>query len=93
MLLNIFKLLLALLLFVAGLAFVYFIAFIAGESVMPALQAGTLNLETTSRILNINWVGNEVYIILAIYAAIAAGFFTSGIMLARRVIKGMKAGH
>ena len=27
---------LALLLFVAGLAFVYFIAFIAGESVMPA---------------------------------------------------------
>lgn len=65
----------------AGLALLLLCAFfasitlyVARSEVWPAIGNGTLNVETETMILNIVWEGNEIYVLLAAYALLAAGF-------------------
>lgn len=48
--------------------------YIARLEVWPAIQKGTLNVETSSMVLNVLWDGNEIYLLLLGYLLLAAGF-------------------
>lgn len=54
--------------------FAWFTAIIVNNEVLPALKTGTLNIDTSSMILNRTWDGNEIYIIIGLYAACSLFF-------------------
>ena len=44
---------------------------LVGAEVMPALEAGSFNIQTNSMILNRVWEGNELYWLIAAHATVA----------------------
>jgi hypothetical protein len=56
--------------------------------IVPALAAGSLSIDTDSMILGRVWHGNELYVILAIYAVVFIGLVGLAVWLARRAIRG-----
>jgi hypothetical protein len=82
-----FKIASSLFLFVIGLLFVFFIWIVVSAEILPGLRNGSLAVTTSSTILNHVWVGSEIYVLLAIYAAVAAGFVASGIILVRKTLR------
>ena len=50
------------------------VLYIARSEVWPAIQKGTLDVETSSMVLNVLWEGNEIYLLLLGYLLMAAGF-------------------
>lgn len=78
--------LIGLVLLTASAFFCYVIVYIAAAVVAPALQQGTLNVETSSRILNIVWEGNEIYLLLTAYVLLAAACGYGSIRLFRKAI-------
>ncbi len=65
----------------AGLAFaslgVFFLGitlYVARSEVWPAIQRGSLNVDTNSMILNILWEGNEIYVLLLGYLLLGTAF-------------------
>ena len=55
----------------AWLAFhVFVIVSLVRSEVMPALEAGSLDIQTNSTILNRVWEGNELYWLLAAHATL-----------------------
>lgn len=77
----------ALLLLFVGLLFVYFIYVVITDEILPALDDGSLTVSTSSTILNRVWVGNEIYLLLMIYAGVAAGLITTGCILVRNALR------
>jgi len=77
----------SLVLFVIGLLFVFFIWIVVSDEILPGLRSGSLAVETSSTILNRVWVGNEIYLLLLFYAAVAAGFIASGTFLVRKALR------
>lgn len=67
-----------------GLFFLAIIAYLWSSQVMPSLRNGTLNIETNIMILNRTWVGNELYLLLAAYLALAMVFGYSAVRVVRR---------
>ena len=75
------------------------IAHLVRSEVIPALAAGSFNIQTSSRILNRVWEGNELYwllaahatlvVVLAAFLARSARFATQG----SRPQKGAALGH
>ena len=59
------------LLLALGAAFGYFAFYIARAVVIPAVRTGSLNVDTSSTILNITWEGNQIYIVIAGYLLLA----------------------
>lgn len=51
--------------------FVAIIAYLVDSEVSPALENGSLNVETSTMILNRVWEGNEIYVLLAVYTLLA----------------------
>jgi hypothetical protein len=51
---------------------VWVIVSLVQSEVMPALAAGSFNIQTNSMILNRVWEGNELYWLLALHAALVA---------------------
>ena len=47
------------------------ITMLVRSEVMPAIRAGSLNVQSSTMILNIVWDGNEIYILLALYLLLA----------------------
>jgi hypothetical protein len=47
------------------------ITMLVRSEVMPAIRAGSLNVQSSTMILNIVWDGNEIYILLAFYLLLA----------------------
>jgi hypothetical protein len=76
--------LIGLVLLTASAFFCYVVVYIAAADVAPALQQGTLNVETSSRILNIVWEGNEIYLLLAAYLLLATACGYGSIRLFRK---------
>ena len=58
----------------ASLFFVYIIGHLGRTIIWPALRAGSLDVATNARILNILWEGNEIYIVLCAYLLLAVAF-------------------
>jgi hypothetical protein len=67
--------------------FLYVIHFLFSSEISPAIENGSLNIETSSRILNRVWVGNEIYIILGIYALLACAFGYGAIRVGKRALQ------
>ena len=82
-----FKIASSLVMIVIGLLFVFFIWIVVSDEILPELKNGSLAVETSSTILNRVWVGNEIYLLLIIYTAVAAGFVAGGIILVRKTLR------
>jgi hypothetical protein len=62
------------------------IVYLVRSEVIPAVGAGSFDIETSSMILNRVWRGNELYGLLAAYVALALGLAVGGILTARNAI-------
>lgn len=70
--------------------FVVIIAYLVSSEVSPALQQGSLNVETSTMILNRVWEGNQIYILLAAYLLLACASAYGAIRFGARVIGNKK---
>ncbi len=70
-------------LFLLSIFLFYAIGYIFRSEVLPTLQSGTLSIATSTMILNRVWDGNELYVLLSAYAALACGFAYAGFRLIR----------
>jgi hypothetical protein len=75
----------------AWIAFhVMVIAHLVQSEVMPALAAGSFNIQTSSRILNRVWEGNELYWLLAAHATLVLILAVVFARVARFAIRGAR---
>ena len=74
----------ALMLFSVSIFLVVVSAYLVSTEVMPAIDDGTLTVSSDTRVLNILWEGNEIYVLLSGYALLAAGFAYVGILALRK---------
>lgn len=51
--------------------FVAIVVLLVGSEVLPAVATGTLDVATSTMILNRVWQGNEIYVLLAAYLLVA----------------------
>ena len=72
----------------AGIFFVVIVGYLTSTEVMPAIQQGSLNVTTSTMILNRVWEGNEIYQILAVYTVLAVVLIYLGIRIGRRALRG-----
>ena len=78
------------LLILSGIAFLglgAFFAMIVGwlfaVEVWPVIRQGSLSIESSTRILNILWEGNELYVLLAAYTLLAGGLTYAAVQTIR----------
>ncbi len=90
----IFRILLIVFYIAVAIVFGWFTKFVFLSSIMPSLLNGTLDVQGSSRILNVNWIGNEVYIIFSFYGATSALFaylaFRLGMLMAKKQLAPVK---
>lgn len=67
--------------------FVAVSAYVVSTDLLPAVEAGSLNVRGSTMILNILWEGNEIYVVLAAYCLLAAGFAYGAIRALGRAIR------
>lgn len=83
---------LAALLSVALIAWLSFHAWVivhlVQTEVMPALDAGSFDIQTSSRILNILWEGNELYWLIAAHATLVLILAVAITRLTRYAMRG-----
>ena len=60
------------------------IGYLGSSEVMPAIRQGSLNVQTSTMILNRTWEGNEIYLILAVYLALAVALGYGSYKLLRK---------
>ena len=77
----------ALMLFSVSIFLVVVIAYLVSTEVMPVIDDGTLTVSSDTRVLNILWEGNEIYVLLSGYALLAAGFAYVGTRALRKAIR------
>lgn len=70
-----------------SLFFVVIIVYLVSSEVLPAVEQGSLNVESSTMILNILWEGNEIYVLLAAYALLAGLFGWGAIQTVRKALK------
>ncbi len=73
-------------LFTMSAFFAYTIVYLVSTEIMPAIRNGSLQVETSSMILNVLWEGNEIYILLSAYILIAGGFAYGAIRFLKNAI-------
>lgn len=67
--------------------FVAIVAYLISSEVSPAIEKGSLNVETSTMILNRLWEGNEIYVLLSAYVALACLFAYGAIRIAVRTFR------
>ena len=82
-----FRILLIIFYIAVAIVFGWFAKLVFQSSIMPSLLNGTLDVQGSPRILNVNWIGNEVYIIFSFYGAISALFAYLAFRLAMSMAK------
>jgi hypothetical protein len=82
-------LVLALILASGSLGLTLGIAYIVQIGVMPAIAAGSLDVNTDFLILDHHWRGNEIYILLAIYLFLVLGMTWSATLMVKKVWQGV----
>lgn len=75
----------AFVLFSLSVFLVVIIAYLVRSEVMPAVEKGSLSVETSTMILNRVWEGNEIYLLLAAYTLLVFAFAYGGIRYAKKV--------
>jgi hypothetical protein len=66
------------------------IAILVESEVIPALAAGSFNIETNSMILNRVWEGNELYWLLAAHATLVLILAVVFMLSARFAVRGRR---
>ena len=69
---------------------VWVIYLLVRSEVIPALEAGSFDIQTNSRILNILWEGNELYWLIAAHAALVLILAVVVTLTARFAIRGAR---
>jgi len=70
---KLFYIIASIVLLATGLFFAVIVAYLFSTEVLPALENGNFDVETSTMILNIVWEGNEIYALLAAYTLLAGG--------------------
>ncbi len=70
-------------LFLLSIFFIYVISYLIGSDIVPALEQGTLSVDTNTMILDRVWEGNEIYLLILAYAVLAVAFAYGGYRLLR----------
>ncbi len=78
------KIVFSIFLILVGALFYFFIGVLDFVEVLPDLKEGTLSVESNCVILNRVSVGNEIYALIAIYAAVAASLAAGGFVLLQK---------
>jgi hypothetical protein len=73
-------------LFSISVFFVAIVAYLVSSEVSPAIMKGSLNVETSTMILNHLWDGNEIYVLLAAYILLACSFAYGAIRTVKKAI-------
>ena len=73
----------AILVFLSGAMFIYFFGLVATSEVAPQIQESGLSLQGSSMILNYEWQGNQLYILLTLYGLIGLGLIWGAVTLWR----------
>ena len=81
-----FRIMSAIMLWVGGLIFIFFAMQIAFSEILPALNSGTFSVATSSTVLNREWVGNEIYLLLLIYLLAAITLVSAGTRMFRNTL-------
>lgn len=68
---------------------VWVISLLVESEVVPALEAGSFQIQTNSRILNILWEGNELYWLIAAHATLVLILAVVVTRTARFAIRGV----
>lgn len=76
----------ALILFSLSAFLIGIIAYLVSSEVMPAIEQGTLSVQTSTMVLNRVWEGNEICVLLAAYTLTAIAFGYGGIRFTRKAI-------
>ncbi|MFK8051532.1 MAG: hypothetical protein AB8F65_01060 [Woeseiaceae bacterium] len=71
---------------VISLFFLMIIAYLVSSEIMPALAEGSLNVTSSTMILNRVWQGNEIYVLLLAYLLLAFGFAIGAYRALRKVV-------
>ncbi len=79
---------LGLLLALSSLFFAVIIGYLCSTEIMPAIRNGSLNVETSTMILNRTWAGNEIYLLLAGYLLLAVALGFGAYKMLRKAIAG-----
>ncbi len=68
--------------------FAVIVAYLVSTEILPAIREGSLNIETSTMILNILWKGNEIYLLLSGYVVLSAGFAYGAMRIFRKATGG-----
>ena len=68
----------SLLLIALGLFLLYAAGWVTTEAIWPQVQTSGWSLSDTSMILNREWVGNEIHLLVLGYIVMGAGLVTGG---------------
>jgi hypothetical protein len=69
---------------------IFVIVILVRSEVVPALAAGSFNIQTSSMILNRVWVGNELYWLLGAHAILVVILAVAFTLSARFAIRGKR---
>ncbi len=73
-------------LFSISVFFVAIVTYLISSEVSPAIKKGSLNVETSTMILNRLWEGNEIYVLLAAYILLACASAYGAIRIVKKAI-------
>jgi hypothetical protein len=85
---KLFYIISSIVLIAVSVFFVAITAYLFSTEVLPAIKNGSINVETSSMILNILWEGNEIYVVLAAYTLLAGGFAYGAIRVFLKAVRG-----
>lgn len=71
----------------AGTFFAVIVAYLTSSEVMPAIKQGSLDVTTSTMILNREWEGNEIYVILTVYTLLACALIYLAIRIGKSAIR------
>jgi hypothetical protein len=85
---KLFNVIVGLALFSVSIFFVVIVAYLVSTEIMPAIEDGSMTIESSVRVLNILWEGNEIYLVLSAYVLLAAGFAFGAFRALAKAIRG-----
>ena len=74
-------------LFSVSVFFVVIVAYLVSSEVSPAIKKGSLNVESSTMILNRVWEGNEIYVLLAMYVLLACASAYGAIRHVKKAVR------
>ena len=74
MLRRLFNVIVGLVLFSVSIFIVVIVAYLVSTEVVPAIEDGSMTIESNVRVLNVLWEGNEIYLLLSAYVLLAVSF-------------------